>query len=400
MSYLGRYLLLSRTIMYRKSTNYRHQFKRQKTRVKSLDPSLLVRKVQDTSLSTEVQVRKHAFSDFVISDQLKRAIQNKGYGTPTPIQDEVIPLVLQGRDVVGIANTGTGKTAAFLVPLLNKIQADRRQKVLIVAPTRELAVQIQDECNAFARGMHIFSVLCIGGVNIGRQIQGLRSNPSIVIGTPGRLKDLKNQNKLNIASFQNIVLDEVDRMLDMGFITDVKFIISHLPRERQSLFFSATLSPTIKNLIDTISRNPIVISVKVQETAANVDQDIIRTYGKFKLDVLHDLLAQEALNKVIIFGKTKWGVEKLARQLTERRFNVVALHGNKNQNQRQRALDLFKSNKVSILLATDIAGRGLDIDDVTHVINYDLPETYEDYVHRIGRTGRNNKKGIALSFVE
>jgi superfamily II DNA/RNA helicase len=248
--------------------------------------------------------------------------------------------------------------------------------------------------------MNLFSVLCIGGVGMHQQIQGIRRNPHVVIGTPGRLKDLKNQGKLAIATFQNIVLDEVDRMLDMGFINDVKFLLSHLPRQRQSLFFSATLSPNIRQIIQSVSQNPTIISVKQQETAGNVDQDIIKLQGRQKLDVLHDLLNEQALEKVIIFGRTKWGIEKLSRQLADRGFAVAALHGNKNQNQRQRALQQFKNNEVPILLATDIVSRGIDVDNVTHVINFDLPETYEDYVHRIGRTGRNNKKGIALSFVD
>lgn len=385
--------------MYRKSFNNRPRFSRQKRKEKTVDVSLLVRK-NAQNIVQEPQEIKHQFSDFLINDQIKRAIAAKGYLEPTPIQDKVIPLVLEGRDVVGIANTGTGKTAAFLVPLINKIIYNRSQRVLIVTPTRELAVQIQDEAREFSQGMNIGSVLCIGGVSIHNQVQGLRRNPNIVIGTPGRLKDLKNQGKLQIAFFNNIVLDEVDRMLDMGFINDVRFIISHLPKQRQSLFFSATVSPLIKNIIETLSKNPIVISVKQQETATNVDQDIIKVNGRQKVDVLHSLLTDKALRKVIIFGRTKWGIEKLSKQLTQRRINVVALHGNKNQNQRQRALDLFKTNRVSVLLATDVAGRGLDIDDISHVINYDLPASYDDYVHRIGRTGRANKKGFALTFVD
>jgi superfamily II DNA/RNA helicase len=301
---------------------------------------------------------------------------------------------------VGIANTGTGKTAAFLIPLLNKLMHDRGQKILIVAPTRELAVQIQDECSLFTVGLNLYSVLCIGGVSMFQQKQGLKRNPQIVIGTPGRLKDLKNQGKLNIASFNNIVLDEVDRMLDMGFLPDVRFIISHLPKIRQSLFFSATVSPEIQKLIQGFSHNPVTFSVKAQETSSFVDQDVVKLNGRDKIQVLDDLLRQEGVDKVIIFGRTKWGIEKLARILEKKGHFVVALHGNKNQNQRQKALDMFKSNKAHVLLATDIASRGIDVDDVTHVINYDLPESYDDYVHRIGRTGRSNKKGIALSFVD
>ena len=387
--------------MYQKpfnQSNQRQPFRHQR-RIKTVDASLLVKKARE-EIPQETHIIKHEFSSFPISDLLKKNIAEKGYITPLPIQDEVIPLALQGRDIVGIANTGTGKTAAFLIPLINKIFYNRTQKVLIVVPTRELAVQIRDEARIFTTSMNIFSVLCIGGVNINQQIQGLRKNPNIVIGTPGRLKDLKNQGKLNIASCNNIVLDEVDRMLDMGFINDVKFIMSHLPKYRQSLFFSATVPPVIKKIIETFSQNPIMISVKSQETAVNIDQDIIKTYGKIKIDVLCELLKQEGFNKVIIFGRTKWGIEKLSRQLLQRGLNVAALHGNKNQNQRQRALESFRRNEVPILLATDVVGRGIDVDDVTHVINYDLPETYDDYVHRIGRTGRNSKKGIALSFVD
>lgn len=384
--------------MYKKQFNQRQMFRRFR-RVKTVDASLLVQKAKE-EIPQKTHIIKHEFSSFLISGVLKKNIAEKGYITPLPIQDEVIPFALECRDIVGIANTGTGKTAAFLIPLINKIFYNRAQKVLIVVPTRELAVQIRDEARIFATDMNIFSVLCIGGVNINQQIQGLRRNPNIVIGTPGRLKDLKNQGKLNIASFNNVVLDEVDRMLDMGFINDVRFILSYLPKYRQSLFFSATVPPVIKKIIETFSQNPITISVKSQETAVNIDQDIIKTYGKIKIDVLCELLKQEGFDKVIIFGRTKWGIEKLSKQLLQRGLNVAALHGNKNQNQRQRALESFRKNEVSILLATDVVGRGIDVDDVTHVINYDLPETYDDYIHRIGRTGRNSKKGIALSFVD
>jgi ATP-dependent RNA helicase RhlE len=385
--------------MYKKTFNRSNNFSRSKRKIKTIDPSRLIQKAEE-NIVQETYIPTHQFSDFLIAQQLKNNILEKGYTTPSPIQDEVIPLALQGRDIVGIANTGTGKTAAFLIPLLNKIFYNRSEKVLIVAPTRELAVQIQDELKTFAKGMNIFSALCIGGVGMQQQIQSLRRNPHVVIGTPGRLKDLKNQGKLSLALCSNIVLDEVDRMLDMGFINDVRFIMSHLPKYRQSFFFSATLSPQIQTIIHSFAQNPITISVKSQETAVNVDQDIIKTYGKQKLDVLQNLLSQEEMKKVIIFGRTKWGIEKLSQQLAHRGLQVAALHGNKNQNQRQRALESFRRNEVAILLATDIVARGIDVDDVTHVINYDLPETYDDYVHRIGRTGRNNKKGVALSFVD
>lgn len=390
--------------MYHNSRKFRPRFNNQRGRFRrshgpKFNLSLLVNKASEIIVKEAYQP-KNTFDGFLISEQLKQNIRSHGYLEPTSIQDQVIPHLLLGRDVVGIANTGTGKTAAFLVPLINKIFYKRSERVLIVAPTRELAVQLQNEAKAFAQGMGIFSVLCIGGVNIRPQIHSLRKQPSIVIGTPGRLKDLKTQGNLNIASFGSIVLDEVDKMLDMGFIHDIKFIISHLPKNRQSLFFSATLPNATAEIMGALLRNPVKISVKTGETAPNVDQDVIKVNGRLKIDVLHNLLAQEQLKKVLIFGRTKWGVEKLSKQLMQRHFNVASLHSNKNQNQRQRALDQFRNNEVSILLVTDVASRGLDILDITHVINYDLPESYDDYIHRIGRTGRMDKKGIALSFVD
>lgn len=374
-------------------------FRRFGRQIKTVDPSLLVRRAAP-QVETAVYQSKHTFTDFQIDDRLKRNIRSHGYLVPTPIQDQAIPVLLQGRDVVGIANTGTGKTAAFLLPLLHKIATDGRQRVLIVAPTRELAVQIQAECQSFALGLNLHSVICIGGVDIYRQIQGLRRQPSLVIGTPGRLKDLSNRGILNFNYFRSIVLDEVDRMLDMGFINDVKFIVSRLPKPRQSLFFSATLSPAVKGIMDSFLNHPVTISVKTQETPANVDQDVVKLAGRPKADVLMELLREQSFTKVLVFGRTKWGIEKLAKQLEITGFRVVSLHGNKNQNQRQRALDSFKKNMVNILLATDIASRGLDIPDVSHVINYDLPESYQDYIHRIGRTGRAGKRGLALSLID
>ncbi len=367
-------------------------------RIKSFDPRLLVNKAIENTVA-EVYQPTHAFADFAIDQRLKEIIITRGYTQPTPIQDQAIPHLLQNKDVIGIANTGTGKTAAFLIPILDKLLRDNRQNALIVVPTRELAVQIQEEQRIFSQGLPLRSLLCIGGTNMYRQIEGLRRQPNIVIGTPGRLKDLINRGKLHLEDFSTFVLDEVDRMLDMGFIHDVKFLISHLPRERQSLSFSATMSSSVRAIVDSLLIDPVSITVKSQETALNVDQDVIRTDGKDKIDVLHDLLLQKEMQKVIVFGRTKHGIEKLNTQLENRGFSVVALHGNKRQSQRQKALSLFRQNKVTILLATDVAARGLDIADVTHVINFDLPETYEEYVHRIGRTGRANKKGIALSFV-
>lgn len=388
--------------MYNKHSNYNRNrpFKRSQGKKQSnVNPALFVNKPAQEIDIPQVNV-KHKFSDFLIAEQIKVNIQNKGYTTPTAIQDQVIPQVLEGRDVIGIANTGTGKTGAFLIPLVNKVLYNRSQKVLIVAPTHELAVQINEELKIFAKDMNIYSVLLIGGSGMFSQIQGLRKQHDFVIGTPGRIKDLKMRGKLNLANYNNIVLDEVDRMLDMGFIHDMKFIISHLPGHRQSLFFSATFPPQVAPIAQTLLRNPITISVKSQETARNIDQDIIKINGRNKIDVLHNLLTEDGFDKVLVFGRTKWGIEKLSKTLQLRGFKAQAIHGNKNQNQRQRALDQFKREEIQVLLATDVASRGLDIDDVTHVINFDAPMSYEDYVHRIGRTGRADKKGKAITFVE
>lgn len=382
------------------NNNFRRSNNNNRGRSEQIDPALFVNKAQEEDY-VEAYVPTHDFPQFLISDQLKRNIAERGYVTPTPIQDQTIPHLLEGKDVVGIANTGTGKTAAFLIPLINKILYNRSQRVLIVAPTRELAAQIQDELKMFSGNMNMFSALCIGGARINLQIQQVRRNPAFVIGTPGRLKDLINQHQLNIASFQNIVLDEVDRMMDMGFINDIRFLIAKLPAQRQSLFFSATISPQISGIMGAFLRNPVTVSVKSRETARTVDQDIVRVPKDMKkIDVLHDLLSREGFGRVLLFGRTKWGIEKLTKLLIQRGFRAASIHGNKSQGQRQRALDGFKKGDVQVLLATDVASRGLDIEDVSHVINYETPASYDDYVHRIGRTGRANKRGKALTFVE
>ena len=343
---------------------------------------------------------EHRFEDFHIDERLKRNIVRKGYTAPTPIQDRAIPHVLRGSDVVGIANTGTGKTAAFLIPLINKVLLNPKENVLIMVPTRELAIQIEEELKGFTSMMGIFSVCCVGGANINPQIKALRHHNNFIIGTPGRLKDLIERKCLNLAGFNTVVLDEADRMLDMGFIGDMRLMMSYMPKTRHTLFFSATLSPEIAGLIKEFLREPVSISVKTQDTSKNVDQDVVRVRGANKIDLLSELLTKSEFNKVLIFGRTKHGVEKLSKLLAQKGFKAESIHGNKNHSRRQKALGLFKDNRVQILVATDVAARGLDIADVSHVINYDIPATYDDYVHRIGRTGRGNKKGKALTFVE
>ena len=363
------------------------------------NPMMFVRKAAPQDLETEYEA-KNKFSNFNLNSILKRNILQKGYETPTPIQDQAIQPLLDGKDVIGIAATGTGKTAAFLIPLINKVLRSSNEKVLIVAPTRELAIQVEKELRWFVRGTNIRSAVCIGGVGMGQQINNLRSDPAFVVGTPGRLLDLGKQRKLNFSRFGNIVLDEVDRMLDMGFVKDITFLISQLSKNRQSLFFSATLPVSAEKIARQFLKDPVTITVKTQRPSENVDQDIVKINGQGKINVLVSLLNKQELKKVLVFGRTKRGIENLRKILDKNGISVTSIHGNKSQGQRKRALEEFRNNKVGVLLATDVASRGLDIDNITHVINYDLPQSYDDYIHRIGRTGRANQKGFALTFIE
>ncbi|HSW89595.1 MAG TPA: DEAD/DEAH box helicase [Patescibacteria group bacterium] len=365
-----------------------------------IHPSRYINHAQPVAPAEEVQI-KHKFTDFAIDPQIVSQITSHGYSVPTPIQDQALEPALAGRDIIGIANTGTGKTAAFLIPIIQKILLDKNQGALIVVPTRELASQVQDEARAFIGRMPIGSVLCVGGLSIEPQIRTLSRNPHIVIGTPGRLKDLIERRAFRPEMFTTVVLDEVDRMLDIGFRKDVEYLISLMPRERHGMVFSATVTPDVDRVIQTLLRNPVRVSVKVTETNEHIDQDVIRVVpGQNKIDILHNLLVQPDFQRVLVFGRTKHGVNKLEEILSEKGLRVDAIHGNKSQAARQRALDSFKRGRTKVLIATDVAARGIDINDVTHVINFDEPMTYDDYVHRIGRTGRAGKVGKALTFIQ
>jgi ATP-dependent RNA helicase RhlE len=372
-----------------------------------IDPSKFINKAVITE-KIEHFVPDHAFADFHIDARLKKNIADKGYITPTPIQDKSIPHILRGVDLVGIANTGTGKTAAFLIPLINKILVSRgtnephptNERVLIVVPTRELAQQIESELKGFTVHLNMHAVVCVGGASMSFQTRGLERAHSFIIGTPGRLRDLIDQKKIKLEKYATVVLDEADRMLDMGFIEDIKFMVSLMPPTRHTLFFSATMSPEIKALIHAFLKEPVMISVKTSETSSQVEQDIVRVpAGKNKIDILQDLLVQPGFEKVLIFGRTKHGVERLAKELKLRGFKAESIHGDKTQGQREKALALFKQGHSNILVATDVAARGLDIPGVSYVINFEIPSTYDDYVHRIGRTGRAGKRGKALTFI-
>lgn len=341
------------------------------------------------------------FASLDLPPQLLQTVTRHGYTALTPIQIQGIPAIREGKDVIGIANTGTGKTAAFLIPLVEKIMKDRNYKALIVAPTRELALQIQEELRKFTSGMPIYSSFCIGKSSMYTQIRELQRNPHVVVGTPGRLKDLIDRRALKLERFSMVILDEADLMLDMGFINDIKEIISYLPKERQSLFFSATLSANINGLIKSFVTNPVTISVKTTETTSHITQEVVSVEPTvLKIEKLASLLRQEDFKKVLVFGRTKMGVERISQDLYAKGFKVTSIHGDKAQFQRQQSLRMFKEDVVNIMVATDVAARGLDIPNVSHVINFDVPQTYEDYIHRIGRTGRANKTGKALTFIQ
>lgn len=370
-----------------------------KAKKPGIDPARFVKAAQPTAVSDYQAINQ--FDDFAMHPLLKSNVWTKGYRTPSEIQDKTIPLGLAGRSMVGVANTGTGKTAAFALPILNTLMRQPGSRGLIIAPTRELAIQIEDQCRLLSKNSGINGALLIGGTPMGRQLTALKRGARIIIGTPGRIKDHLNQRSLDLSGCGMVVLDEVDRMLDMGFINDVRYILAKLPVNHQSFFFSATLSPEVSGLIDTFVHDPVVVNVKVGETSLNVHQGVVRYSGKVqKLNLLHDTLISQGVDKTLVFGRTKYGVERLAKELKARGFKAESLHGGKSQSQRQRALDGFRQNRVNILVATDVAARGIDVKDITHVINFDLPQTYDDYVHRIGRAGRAGRPGHALTFVE
>lgn len=346
-------------------------------------------------------VPTHTFKDFGLNPRTVATLGYLGFSAPSEIQDQSIPAALDGRDVIGLANTGTGKTAAFLLPIIDKLSANRNtMSVLILAPTRELAQQIDDEFRRFAAGQKLYSAVVVGGANINRQIQQIQRGPHVVIGTPGRLKDLMNRRVLRLSTITTFVLDEADRMCDMGFERDIRSIEAELPKERQTLCYSATMTPSVQSIIHEFMQSPVTVSTIKNVTNDHIEQDVVYARDKaHKIELLTNLLQQPDFDKVIVFGETKFGVQRLADSLTKSELPAVAIHGNKSQSQRERALQSFKRGEVNVLVATDVAARGLDIPNVSHVINFDPPKAYDDYVHRIGRTGRAGNRGNALTFV-
>ena len=364
----------------------------------TFDPSQFINK-NPIEVAEEVFVPEHKFSDFGFHPDIVKNLERMELTTPSPIQDKVIPEIMKDLDVIGLAATGTGKTAAFLLPLIQKTLELKHEQTLILTPTRELALQVEMEFRKFKTPFQLFATTCVGGTNIRPQINALRRKQHFVIGTPGRVMDLIERGAIQPQFFTNVVLDEADRMLDMGFIHDMRKILGDISEDRQTLFFSATMTKEAENLVNDFMIDPVTISVKKKDVTDSVKQDVVIYEHAHKFDTLLALLSKDELKRVIIFGAMKHSVEKLAQELTKAGVKADAIHGNKSHGQRQRALNGFKSGQVRVLCATDVAARGIHVDNVSHVINYDLPGTFEDYVHRIGRTGRGIEKGEALTFV-
>jgi ATP-dependent RNA helicase RhlE len=348
-----------------------------------------------------------SFHDLGLAEPISRALDEERYLVPTPIQAQAIPHVLAGRDLVGIAQTGTGKTAAFALPILNYLAAHRRRperktcRVLVLSPTRELSGQIVDSFKTYGRHVRPSVTLVIGGVPMGRQVRELMNGVDVLVATPGRLIDLVRQNALRLGQVEILVLDEADRMLDMGFIHDIRAIVAKLPHKRQSLFFSATMPGEIEQLADQLLSDPVRVAVTpAATTVESVDQRIVHVDRAAKPALLVELLKGEPVERALVFTRTKHGADKVVRHLVKSGLVAEAIHGNKSQNNRERALAAFRAGKVRTLVATDIAARGIDVDGISHVFNYDLPNIPESYVHRIGRTARAGAAGVAISFCD
>ncbi|HFA48588.1 MAG TPA: DEAD/DEAH box helicase [Bacteroidetes bacterium] len=349
------------------------------------------------------------FQELDLVEPILRALKEEGYETPTPIQQQAIPHCIKGRDLLGCAQTGTGKTAAFAIPVLQNLSAkpiekhrrDKKIKALVLTPTRELAIQIGDSFKAYGRHMRLSGIVIFGGVSQKPQVERLRRGIDILVATPGRLLDLMNQGFINLGDIEIFVLDEADRMLDMGFIHDVKKVIKAIPQKRQTLFFSATMPKEIASLASHILTDPVSVAVApISSTAEKVEQAVYFVDKRKKRHLLLHLLENPEITSALVFSRTKHGANRIAKELSKRGVNAAAIHGNKSQTARQRALKDFKDGRIRVLVATDIAARGIDVENLSHVINFDLPNISETYVHRIGRTGRAGASGIALSFCD
>jgi len=383
----------------RKSYNYSVRNKKSKN-ISLLDPDLLVKEAYD--LKENHYVASRSFNQMPINNHLKVSLNRKGYVYPTEIQDKTLEKLIKGYNLLGIAKSGTGKTGAFLIPIIHNMISDANSmKTIVVVPTRELAVQVEQEFRSMTKGLGLYSACFIGGININSDLNKLRSNIHLIAGTPGRLLDLENRKVLNLKSFTILILDEFDRMLDMGFVDDVMLITNSMLSRKQTLLFSATEDKSQKSLIDKLLYNPEEVKVSSRGTSGcYIDQKILRVNSnEEKFRILLDMIQQEDFKKVLIFAETKRLVNNVYLKLRKSGIRVDQIHGDKTQNRRQSALNNFKKGNIKVLVATDVAARGIDVSDITHVINYQLPKTIENYIHRIGRTGRAGKSGKAFTFV-
>lgn len=372
----------------------------QKKKESTLDAKLLVKKAQP---SGQAGFRSETpFTKLNLQPTLLKNLKDKGYETMTNIQEESIFPLMEGRDLLGISNTGSGKTGAFLIPIIEHAKADQQQfTALIVTPTRELALQIEEEFKTLSKGMNLYSATFIGGTNINSDFKSLNRKLHVIVGTPGRLLDLYDRKLLKLNQVNTLVLDEFDRMLDMGFIHDVKKLVNAMTKRSQTMLFSATLEPTQKSLIDGLLDNPVVVKINSGGTTSeNVEQETIRVpEGRDKFEMLAGLFKDKTMDRVIIFTETKRLADRLSKKLNETGIKSGLIHGNKSQNFRNKTIEEFKNGTTRVLVATDVAARGIDVADVTHVINYQLPMSMDSYIHRIGRTGRAGKTGRAITFV-
>ncbi len=367
--------------------------------VSQLNPEMLVKKSIATAIKTYVSERN--FNQLNLHRSLAKNIADKGYQSPSEIQDKCVDRLVEGNDIVGIAATGTGKTGAFLIPIVHQMLTTGKISGLVVVPTRELAQQVYAEFQSLTKGTGLKAACFIGGTNVGKDTVLARKQLDLIVGTPGRLNDLIDRKALKIDRIPVLVLDEFDRMLDMGFIRDIQKLVAGMHHRKQTMLFSATLDPAQEKLIKQIT--PAALRVNVtsgKQSSDNVDQNIIRVnHNENKFDVLYNLVSEASFEKVLLFAETKRGVDKLSKQLIKSGISSDVIHGNKSQNYRSRAIEHFKSGKTKILVATDVAARGIDIKGVTHVINYQMPQTMDSYIHRIGRTGRAEATGVAYTFV-
>ncbi len=384
--------------MYYRNNKQRNKSSRKKVSSR-IDPKNLVKKAIKTE--EEKFVSTITFQEFSLHTLLSKNIKSKGYKSPTEIQERSIPTLISGSDLIGIAATGTGKTGAFLIPIIQQMLENENTRALVVVPTRELAEQVQEEFRSLTKGSGLNSSCFIGGTNVGRDLSEARRKNRFIVATPGRLNDLINRGAMKLSSTHILVLDEFDRMLDMGFIGDVRNIATTMSQRTQTILFSATVDKSQETLIREFVSSPVKINVNTGANSSdNVHQDIIKVKSsENKFDVLIELLKGDSFEKVILFAETKRSADKIGLQLKRSGMRSDVIHGDKSQNYRSNAIKLFKSGKTKILVATDVASRGIDVDNVTHVVNYELPRTMDSYIHRIGRTGRAGKVGMAYTFV-